>query len=76
MPQDDEQLGSEVNINDSDAIEALDAAAARDAAESTTAAISGEAASLFDESGKLNEGTRGLLKSFLGAFAAWIEKNR
>ena len=36
----------------------------------------GNAASLFDESGKLNEGTRGLLKSFLGAFAAWIEKNR
>ena len=31
---------------------------------------------LFDEAGTLNEGTRDLLRNFLGAFTDWIEKTR
>jgi chromate reductase len=31
---------------------------------------------LFDQAGKLNDGTRDLLKGFLATFAAWIEKTR
>jgi chromate reductase len=30
---------------------------------------------LFDQAGKLNAGTRDLLKGFLAAFASWIERN-
>jgi chromate reductase len=37
----------------------------------------GSCGSLFDDAGKLNnDGTRGLLKTFLTTFVAWIEKNR
>ena len=34
------------------------------------------ASGLFDEAGKLNDGTRDLLKNFVTTFAAWIEKTR
>ena len=34
------------------------------------------ASGLFDEGGKLNDGTRDLLKNFVTTFAAWIEKTR
>ena len=34
------------------------------------------ASGLFDEGGKLNDGTRDLLKNFVTTFAAWIETTR
>jgi chromate reductase, NAD(P)H dehydrogenase (quinone) len=36
----------------------------------------GNAGTLFDEAGKLKDGTRDFLKTFLTAFAAWIDKNK
>ena len=34
------------------------------------------ASGLFDEAGKLNDGTRDLLKNFVTTYAAWMEKAR